>query len=333
MGPAALAQVLRHLTQYDHPNLLVGLKTGDDAAVYRLDAEHALVQTVDFFPPVVDDPFTFGAIAAANSMSDIYAMGGEVLLALNVAAFPDTLPPELLATIFRGGAEKVAEAGGIVAGGHTITDREPKYGLSVTGMVHPERITTKGGIRSGDRLFLSKPLGTGVITTALKQEVASAEHVQAATESMLNLNRFAAQAAAVAGAKGVTDITGFGLLGHASEMAAASGVRLRISANALPLLPGALHYAEMGTWPGGMWRNRQYVFGSDEGRISLLAEAGEAVSETPIRLMCDPETSGGLLVAVPECGVGAFLDACRQRGQIIWEIGQAEDGRGLVIGP
>jgi selenide,water dikinase len=323
MGPEALAQVLRHLKTYDHPNLLVGLKTGDDAAVYRLDAERALVQTVDFFPPVVDDPFTYGGIAAANAMSDVYAMGGEVILALNVAAFPDNLPPEILAEILRGGAEKVAEAGGIVAGGHTIVDKEPKYGLCVTGLVHPDHILTKGGIRPGDRLFLTKPLGTGVITTALKQQRAAPEHVREAVASMLRLNRTAAQIAQAVGVRGATDITGFGLLGHASEMAAASRVDLRISAASVPLLPGAARYAAEGVWAGGMWRNRQHVLGSDTGRSGPLAAVSEDVPEGVIGLLCDPQTSGGMLLAVPPAALEKFMAVCVSRGQPAWEIGVA----------
>jgi selenide, water dikinase len=323
MGPEALAQVLRHLKTYDHPNLLVGLKTGDDAAVYRLDAERALVQTVDFFPPVVDDPFTYGAIAAANSMSDVYAMGGEVILALNIAAFPDNLPPEVLADIFRGGAEKVAEGGGIVAGGHTITDKEPKYGLCVTGIVHPDHILTKGDVRAGDRLFLTKALGTGVITTALKQEVAAPEYVGRAVASMLMLNRLAAQIAQEVGVRGATDITGFGLLGHASEMAVASGVDLRIAAASVPLLPGAAQYAAAGVWAGGMWRNRHHVLGSDRGRSGLLAVVAEDVAEDLVGLLCDPQTSGGLLLALPPAAVERFKARCASRGQTAWEIGVA----------
>jgi selenide,water dikinase len=323
MGPEALAQVLRHLKTYDHPDLLVGLKTGDDAAVYRLDAERALVQTVDFFPPVVDDPFTYGGIAAANAMSDVYAMGGEVILALNVAAFPDNLPPEILADIFRGGAEKVAEAGGIVAGGHTIMDKEPKYGLCVTGIVHPDRIMTKGGIRPGDRLFLTKPLGTGVITTALKMQRAAPEHVREAVASMLRLNRQAARIAQAVGVRGATDITGFGLLGHASEMASASHVDLRILAGKAPLLPGAARYAAEGVWAGGMWRNRQHVLGSDTRRSGPLAVVSEEVPEDLVGLLCDPQTSGGLLLAVPPAALAQFTAQCASSGQPAWEIGSA----------
>jgi len=331
MGPEALAQVLRHLTTYDHPNLLVGLKTSDDAAVYQLDADHALVQTVDFFPPVVDDPYTYGAIAAANAMSDVYAMGGEVILALNIAAFPDSLPPQVVATIFQGGADKVAEGGGVVAGGHTIIDQEPKYGLSVTGLVHPAALITKAAVMPGDVLFLTKPLGTGVITTAMKGQAASPEDARAATESMLRLNRLASQIAREAGVRGGTDITGFGLLGHASEMAVGSGVRLCLVSAQVPLLDGALGCGREGHWPGGMWRNRRYVLGSDTGRDGPLASVAETVSEDAIRLLCDPQTSGGLLLAVPAPRAEAFASLCRERGQMAWRIGEATGGKGIWV--
>src|SRR5213596_3262005 len=211
MGPGDLQDVLGGLTRHEHADLLVGLAHSDDAAVYRITDEVAIVETVDFFPPIVDDPYTYGAIAAANSMSDVYAMGGEVLFALNVAGFPRELPKEIIAAVFRGGADKVREAGGVIAGGHTVVDAEPKYGLCVTGRVHPDRILIKGGLRSGDRLFLSKPLGTGVITTAAKDNPASLAVLQGAVASMLRLNRVAAEVAREAGARGATDITGFGL--------------------------------------------------------------------------------------------------------------------------
>jgi selenide,water dikinase len=331
MGPEALAQVLRPLTAFSHPMLLVGLKTGDDAAVYRIDDQRALVQTVDFFPPVVDDPYTFGAIAAANAMSDVYAMGGEPFLALNLAAFPDNLPPAILTAVFQGGADKVAEAGAIIAGGHTITDREPKYGLCVTGFVHPDRITTKGGVLPGDLLFLTKPLGSGVITTAIKEQKAKPGDADAAIVAMLLLNRDAARAAARASVAAVTDVSGFGLLGHAWEMAAASGVLLRFRAGRLPLLPGARDYAHQGLWPGGMWRNRQYVFGGDEARSGERAAAAADVDEDLLRLMCDPQTSGGLLVAVNAERAGIFLAECKALGQPVWEIGKAEEGRGIRV--
>ena len=223
--------MLRPLTLATHPDLVVGLQTSDDAAVYRLAPDLAVVQTVDFFTPIVDDPWTYGAIAAANSMSDVYAMGGTVLFALNVAGFPEDLPPHMITAIFQGAAEKVAEAGAIIAGGHTVTDAEPKFGLVVTGTIHPDQVWTKAGALPGDVLFLTKPIGTGIVATALKKEKARAEDVEAATASMLTLNRAAAETArAAGGVHAATDITGFGLLGHASEMADKSGVGLQINA-------------------------------------------------------------------------------------------------------
>src|SRR5204862_5686231 len=239
MGPGDLAQVLRPLVPHSHPNLIIGLAPGDDAAVYLLNEAQALVQTLDFFPPIVDDPYTYGAIAATNSMSDVYAMGGEVLFALNVAGFPRELPKEIIAAVFRGGADKVREAGGVIAGGHTVVDAEPKYGLCVTGRVHPDRIFIKGGLRAGDRLFLSKALGTGVITTAAKDDKASPDIVRGAVESMLRLNRVAAEVAQTFGVRGATDVTGFGLLGHAAEMVEASNAGIVVFADRLPLLAGA----------------------------------------------------------------------------------------------
>ena len=239
------------------PNLIVGLGEPDDAAVYRLSDEQAIIQTVDFFPPVVDDAYWFGAIAAANALSDIYAMGGEVLFALNLAAFPEDLPPEILSDIMRGGADKVAEAGAAIAGGHTVKDKEPKYGLSVTGIVHPQKIMTKGGAVPGDVLVLTKPLGVGCVTTALKREQAEQAHVDAAIASMTRLNRTASQLARSFGAKSATDITGFGLIGHALEMAQASRVRFQFNWAALPFLPGALSYGEQWIFPGGAETNEK----------------------------------------------------------------------------
>src|SRR5919202_3442783 len=235
MGPGDLAHVLRHLTSKERPpDLLVGLHVADDAAVWRLDGERALVQTVDFFTPIVDDAYTYGAIAAANALSDVYGMGGEPFLSLAIAAFPADLPKDILAEIFRGGADKAAEVGVVVAGGHTVTDEEPKYGLVVTGMVHPERVLTKAAARAGDVAFLTKPLGTGVISTALKKERAAPAHVDAAVSWMLRLNRDAARLLArFPQVQACTDVTGFGLLGHGYEMAAASGAGLEVEAAAV----------------------------------------------------------------------------------------------------
>src|SRR6058998_4137893 len=263
MAPGDLQEVLEALKPMGRaqPDLLVGLGAADDAAVYRISADVAIVATVDFFPPVVDDPWTWGAISATNSMSDVFAMGGEVLFALAVAGFPREMSKAIIAEVFRGGSDKVVEAGGVIAGGHTVVDNEPKYGLCVTGRVHPDRILIKGGLRAGDRVFLSKPLGTGVITTAAKDAAAPDKAVAAAIESMLRLNRVAARVARDAGAAGATDITGFGFLGHAGEMVVASGAGIAVDTPRLPFLPHARALAEAGHFSGGMKRNRRYLKG------------------------------------------------------------------------
>ena len=291
MGPGALAQVLRPLTfSVAPPELLVGLYTADDAAVYRVNAQQAVISTADFFPPVVDDPYTFGAIAAANALSDVYAMGGQVLLAINLVAWPDNLDAAILSEILRGGADIVAQAGGVIAGGHTVTDKEPKYGLAVTGMVHPDHILTKGGAKPGDLLVLSKPLGTGLITTAHKREIVPESDLNAAVASMMRLNRQASEALQRSEVHAVTDITGFGLLGHAWEMASQSLVGMRFDYHALPLLPNARHYAELGCITGGAHRNSEYL--SPHVRFSEQRNALDR------ELLWDPQTSGGLFAAI-----------------------------------
>ena len=326
MGPAALAQVLRPLTLATHPNLLVGLQTSDDAAVYRLTPDLAVVQTVDFFTPIVDDPWTYGAIAAANSMSDVYAMGGTVLFALNVAGFPEDLPAAMISAIFQGAADKVAEAGAIIAGGHTVTDAEPKFGLVVTGTIDPEHIWTKGGARPGDVLFLTKPIGTGIVATALKREKASADHVAATTEAMLTLNNAAAETArAVGGVQAATDITGFGLLGHASEMAKKSEVGLSIAATSVPLLPGAFEYAQAGHVAGGLGRNRSYF--EEHGQIWFGTNV-ETVLQT---ILFDPQTSGGLLFAVDPKRAQDFQTAFEAVDLPLWRIGEVVSGSGIAV--
>ncbi len=307
----------------EHPDLLIGLEGPDDAAVFRLSDDLALVQTVDFFPPVVDDPYVFGAVAAANAMSDVYAMGGEVLLALNVAAFPEDLPPEILSEIFLGGAEKVAEAGGVIAGGHTLYDAEPKYGLAVTGVVHPARVVRKRGAQPGDALVLTKPLGTGLILTAARQDAADQAHLDAAVASMLRLNRHAAHIALEAGVHAMTDVTGFGLAGHAWEMAAASGVRLTLDAPALPALPGALDYARAGVTMGGTRRNREGLAGRVHVDPGVPAEIDA--------LFFDPQTSGGLLMALPADAARAVVEALQRDGLGGWIVGAVEEGEGVDI--
>ncbi|OAT85784.1 selenide, water dikinase SelD [Desulfotomaculum copahuensis] len=291
MAPAILSQVLRQLPKIVDENLLVGLETSDDAAVYRLSDELAVIQTVDFFTPVVDDPYIFGQVAAANALSDIYAMGGRPLLALNIACFPGCLSPDVLREILTGGADKVKEAGAIIAGGHTVQDDEPKYGLAVTGLVHPDEIISNAGARPGDALVLTKPLGTGIIATAVKAELAPPESRTAAVTTMCALNREAAAVMRAAGATACTDITGFGLLGHAAEMAEAGGVSFTMYQHAIPLLPGALELAAMGMIPGGAYSNREHL----SERVSFagsIAAAGRM-------LLYDPQTSGGLLIALP----------------------------------
>ena len=320
MAPGDLQEVLAALKPVGkaHPDLLVGLGAADDAAVYRIAPDVAIVATLDFFPPVVDDPWTWGAISAANAMSDVYAMGGEVLFALAIAGFPRELPKAIIAEVFRGGSEKVAEAGGVIAGGHTVVDAEPKYGLCVTGRVHPDRILLKGGLRPGDRLFLSKPLGTGVITAAAKDNAASADVLAGAIASMLRLNRVASEVAGESGANGATDITGFGLLGHAGEMVQASGAGVAFGASRLPLLPGARELAAAGHWSGGMKRNRRHVdavFGSS-------LQIDPAVPGFLASLLSESETSGGLFFSVTSDRARGVLDAFRRRGEECWEIGE-----------
>lgn len=298
-------------------NLLVGLGAADDAAVYRVTDDLAIVETVDFFPPVVDDAYTWGAVAAANAMSDVYAMGGEVMFALAVAGFPRDFDKTLVAEVFRGAADKVAEAGGVIAGGHTVVDAEPKYGLCVTGRVHPEQVLIKGGLRPGDRLILSKPLGTGVITTAGKDGAASDDVLAGAVASMSRLNRLAARLAREAGATGATDITGFGFLGHATEMVVASRAGLEVDAARIPLLPGARALAEAGHFSGGMRRNRRYV----EGLLGARLEIAGEVPAVLVAMLMEAETSGGLLFSVEAGRADGVLDAFRRGGEEAWTIG------------
>ena len=302
-------------------DLLVGLGSADDAAVYRLGSDLAIVQTVDFFPPVVDDAYTWGAVAAANAMSDVYAMGGEVLFALAVAGFPRELPNAIIAEVFRGGAEKVVEAGGVIAGGHTVVDAEPKYGLCVTGRVHPDHVFIKGGLRPGDRLFLSKPLGTGVITTAAKNQVAAPDVVAEAVRSMVRLNRGAAQLAQTLDVRGATDITGFGLLGHVAEMVTASACGVALSADGLPWLPGARELAERGQFSGGMKRNRRHLDATFGPRLTIEPDLAPGV----VGLLTESETSGGLFFAVSRDRAAQVGPAFHARGEFCAEVGEVLD--------
>ena len=307
----------------DYPDLLVGLEVADDAAVYRINDEVAVIQTTDFFTPIVDDPYAYGAIAAANAMSDVYAMGGQVVLALNIAAFPADLDEAIITEILRGGAEKVKEAGGVIAGGHTIDDQEPKYGLAVMGIVRPDRIATKGGAQPGDVLVLTKPLGVGIITTAFKSDAADLAHVEAATRSMIQLNKHAAQAMQGGVFHAATDITGFGLLGHACEMAEKSGACLRFRFDDLPFHPGAKDYAELLLFPGGANRNRDAY-----NRYVRFAARFEYEMQL---LLFTPETSGGLLIAIPAEEADKLLARCATLGQSAWIVGEVVEGKGIEV--
>ncbi len=304
-------------------DLLVGLDAPDDAAVYRLDDHRALIFTADYFPPVVDDPRAYGAIAATNALNDIFAMGGRPALALNLACFPDDMPPEVARDILWGGATKAREAGCVVAGGHTTRGEEPTYGLAVIGFVDPAQLTRKGGARPGDRLLLSKPLGSGVVTTAGKAAAAPPEVLEAAIASMSRLNAAAAAAANTAGARTGTDITGFGLVGHALEMARGSGAALRLHVEQVPLLPGARECGAAGHFPGGAARNEEHFAGQVRAQTGL----------DPIlhRLMYSPETAGGLLVAIPADRVAAYREAAAAGGQLVWEIGTVVEGAGAEL--
>jgi selenide,water dikinase len=327
MGPATLAQVLRPMQGLfpadRYPNLLVGLEISDDAAVYKISDELAVIHTLDFFTPVVDDPYDYGAIAAANAMSDVYAMGGEVQVALNICGFPRDLPVAMISEILRGGAEKVAEAGGVLAGGHTIEDKEPKYGLSVMGTVSPDRVLTKAGARPGDALVLTKPLGVGIITTALKADSAKPDHVAKAVESMKKLNRAAARLIQEVGVRACTDVTGFSLLGHACEMAEKSNVRLKFQLNKLPFLDGVHKYAESGPFPGGSCRNRDCYKPS----VSFASDIPE---ETQL-LLFTPETSGGLLVPVSKEKLERLTALFSKEKQPLWEVGEVSEGKGVEV--
>lgn len=309
--------------QQDYPDLLVGLDSPDDAAIWKLDEQRAIVVTTDFFTPVVDDPYDYGSIAAANSISDIYAMGGKPFLALNIAALPPDLPAEYTTEIIRGGAEKAREAGVVIAGGHTVQDKEPKYGMVVIGFVDPANFLSKKGAQPGDRLVLTKPLGFGVTTTALKREIAASEDVAEVVDWMKRLNSGAAQLATEFSLKCATDITGYSLLGHGLEVANASQVGLRLQFSSIPFVSCARKYAEGWHFPGGAHDNRQY-FGSQVKFSGTIDQANQM-------LLFDPQTSGGLLLSVPEDRIDRLLVKAKEMGQPAWEIGEVIAGSGIEV--
>jgi selenide,water dikinase len=323
IGPGRLAEILATVTPATHPDLIVGTETGDDAAVWRLDTDRALVATTDFFTPVVDDPRTWGRIAATNAVSDVYAMGGRPLFALNIVAWPsEVLPAAMLGEVLAGGADVGRECGFAVVGGHSIDDPEPKYGLAVVGEVHPDRILTNAGLRAGDALVLTKPLGVGIATTAVKAGTASDELLDAAVATMCTPNATAASAALAAGSGGCTDVTGFGLLGHLRKMAAASGVDAVIEMGAVPLLPGAREQAEAGIVPGGTRRNRDWV--------ADVLDLAPGVGETDVVLLADAQTSGGLLFGAEPERAAAAVAELREQGLDAAVIGHAVAGRGRI---
>jgi len=307
---------------------VVGLESPDDAAVYQISGDVAVISTVDFFPPVVDDPYLFGAIAAANALSDVYAMGGRPLMAINLAAYPDGLDLGILSEILRGGAEKVRESGAVIAGGHTIADKEPKYGLAVTGVASTNELLLKQGAQEGDLLVLTKPLGTGVITTALKNGAAHASHVSEATAGMVRLNRNAAELAVSFNktahfVHAMTDITGFGLIGHAHEMAHVSQVGFRFFASKFAWYAGALEYAEQDFFPGGMSRNREYF------SEWVMVDAG--IQDKMLDLLFDPQTSGGLLIAIDPTRAEEFVASLIAVGETVNIVGEVISSPGKIV--
>jgi selenide,water dikinase len=319
---ALLQELVGTLAPAADPDLLVGLAPSDDAAVYRLDDERALVFTLDFFPPIVDDPATFGAIAATNALNDVFAMGGRPLLALSIASFPESLPGEAVAAVLGAAAEKVREAGGVLAGGHTLREEEPKYGLAVVGTVAPDAVWTKAGARPGDALYLSKPLGTGLLVHGAKEGLTAPDDLDRAVDLMQVLNAEAAELIRAFAPTAVTDVTGFGLLGHTYELATRSGVAVELEASALPALSGALELAASGVRTGGDRRNRDFagaavdVDGADDSRLALGF---------------DPQTAGGLLVALHAERGAALERAAGERGLFLVRIGSVTAGSGIRL--
>ena len=322
-----MAQVLRPLHDLklnDHPGVLIGLDQPDDAGVFQLASGEALVQTIDFFTPVVDDPYDWGRVAAANALSDVYAMGGEPITAMQIVAWPrQGLSLDLLGDVQRGGADILAEAGCVLIGGHSVDDSEPKYGLAVTGLVDPDRILTKGGARPGDQLVLTKPLGTGVISTAIKRDAASPLQITAATDTMVRLNRDAARLAVTHGVQSATDVTGFGLLGHLNEMATASSVKAIVDHRSVPFLPGVADLAAEGLVPAGSTRNLAAVEPvTDFGTVEPVFRV----------LLADAQTSGGLLMAVPPARVAELIEALGEAGSLAAAVvGEISAGEGITV--
>ncbi len=321
---ARLEELLRGFVPVEAENLLVGLSPADDAAVYRLDEERALVFTLDFFPPLVDDPGLFGRIAATNALNDVFAMGGAPLLALSIAAFPEELPTETVGAVLAAAGEQVRASGALLAGGHTIRDAEPKYGLAVVGTVHPDGVWRKDGARPGDAVFLTKPLGTGLVLAGQARGVVAGDAYDGAARWMTTLNAAAANALRPFQPNAVTDVTGFGLLGHAHETAERSGVRIRLRAGALPVLPGALEAARAGVRTGGDPRNRDFAGPH---------VASDGVSDDLLALAYDPQTAGGLLVSLPSEKSLSLQAEFERAGLYLARVGSVEKGAGVLLEP
>ena len=319
VGAGVLAQLLEGIRVHEDPNLLVGFDKSDDASVYKVSDDLALVQTVDFFPPIADDPYLFGQIAATNALSDVYAMGGEPKLCLNIMAIPESMPKEAVHQLLRGGYDKVYEAGALITGGHSILDEEPKYGLAVTGFVHPDRVLTNSGARPGDVLLLTKPLGIGVLTTAAKADMASPAAVALAQQLMTTLNKSARDAMVQYRVHACTDVTGLGLLGHACEMAQGSGVELELRVEDIDLIPEAVELARMGILPAGMYRNRAFAEGEVDAGVTELCKQD---------LLYDPQTAGGLLMAVDPADADALLAELRRCVPSAQRIGVVQEYQG-----
>ena len=319
VGAGVLAQLLEGIRVHEDPNLLVGFDKSDDASVYKVSDDLALVQTVDFFPPIADDPYLFGQIAATNALSDVYAMGGEPKLCLNIMAIPESMPKEAVHQLLRGGYDKVYESGALITGGHSILDEEPKYGLAVTGFVHPDKILTNSGARPGDVLLLTKPLGIGVLTTAAKADMASPAAVALAQQLMTTLNKSARDAMVQYRVHACTDVTGFGLLGHACEMAQGSGVELELRVEDIDLIPEAVELARMGILPAGMYRNRAFAEGEVDAGVTELCKQD---------LLYDPQTAGGLLMAVDPADADALLAELRRCVPSAQRIGVVQEYQG-----
>lgn len=320
MGPRALAQVLRRVNfPADPEKLLIGLDKADDAAVYSLTEELALIQTLDFFTPIVDDPYLFGQIAAANSLSDVYAMGGQPILAMNIVGFPSCLEAEILSQILQGGADKVKEAGASLCGGHTVIDEEPKYGLSVTGTVHPDNLLSNSGIKENDLILLTKPLGTGVIVAAIKGGFTSGDQSNPAVKSMLSLNNTALKYFDQYQINACTDVTGFGLIGHLLEMSENSSLQIEIEVQEIPIFAGVREFAESGLLPAGAYKNRDNYQG-------FVSESGQR-DQILYDLMYDPQTSGGLLISVAEADAAELLIDLYAEGLDVAVIAKAKQGK------